>query len=74
MVDDLVRGQVLSLALAALIISALMFFVFKSISLAILSMLPNFFPILINFGVMGLFNIPLDTGTALIAAVALELP
>jgi hypothetical protein len=34
-------------------------------------MIPNLFPILLNFGIMGLFNIPLDTGTALIAAVAL---
>ena len=70
-VDDLVRGQILSLALAAIIISVLMFFIFKSVSFAALSMLPNFFPIIINFGIMGLFAVPLDTGTALIAAVAL---
>lgn len=70
-VDDLVRGQILSLALAGAIITALMVFVFRSASLALLSMLPNIFPIIINFGVMGLFKIPLDTGTALIAAVAI---
>ena len=34
-------------------------------------MLPNLFPILLNFGIMGALDIPLDTGTALIAAVAL---
>lgn len=70
-VNDLVRGQVLSLGLASLIISLVMFFVFKSPGMAILSMVPNFFPIMINFGIMGFSGIPLNTGTALIAAVAL---
>ena len=70
-IDDLVRGQILSLSIAALIISFVMLFVFKSVSMAVLSMLPNFFPIVANFGIMGFFHIPLDTGTALIAAVAL---
>jgi predicted RND superfamily exporter protein len=45
--------------------------VFRSMSIAALSMLPNLFPILLNFGIMGLLDIPLDDGTALIAAVAL---
>ena len=70
-VDDLVRGQMLSLGMASLIISLLMLFVFKSWRLAVLCMLPNFFPIIVNFGIMGVSGIPLDTGTALIAAVAL---
>ena len=70
-VDELVRGQILSLGLAALVISVIMFFVFRSVAMAILSMLPNFFPIIITFGLMGLLGIPLDTGTVLVAAIAL---
>lgn len=70
-VEALVYSQVYSLALAALVISIIMFIVFRSASLAALSMIPNIFPILLNFGIMGWLGIPLDTGTALIAAVAL---
>jgi hypothetical protein len=67
----LVTGQITSLGTAALVISIIMFLVFRSAKIALLSMIPNFFPIVLNFGIMGAFGIPLDTGTALIAAVSL---
>ena len=70
-VDATVKSQIYSLGLATLVICVIMFLVFRSVGLAALSMLPNLFPILLNFGIMGAFDIPLDTGTALIAAVAL---
>jgi predicted RND superfamily exporter protein len=70
-IDALVKGQVYSLSIAAVVISTIMFLVFRSVSIAALSMLPNAIPIVLNFGIMGAAGIPLDTGTALIAAVAL---
>ncbi len=70
-VNALVKSQVYSLLLAAVVISIIMFFAFRSVPIAALSLIPNLFPILINFGIMGAFGIPLDTGTALIATVAL---
>ncbi len=70
-IDALVQGQVSSLSMALGVISLIMLLVFRSFKLALLSMIPNLFPIVLNFGIMGMFNIPLDTGTALIAAVAL---
>jgi len=70
-IDALVSGQVYSLATAAAIIILIMFLVLKSVFLGFLSMLPNLFPIVLNFGIMGLFGIPLNTATALIAAVAI---
>jgi hypothetical protein len=70
-IDALVKGQVYSLAAAAAIIIVIMFFVLRSFSLGMLSILPNLFPIVLNFGIMGLFSIPLNTATALIAAVAI---
>ncbi len=70
-VNAIVRSQVYSLALATLVICVIMFLVFRSVSIAAFSLLPNLFPILLNFGIMGALDIPLDTGTALIAAVAL---
>jgi uncharacterized protein len=70
-VSSLVKGQIYSLASAALVISVIFLLVFRSVSLAILSMIPNLFPIVLNFGIMGITGIALDTGTALISAVAL---
>ena len=69
--NEMVRGQVASLSVAVVVISAMMFLVFRSFSLGLLSVVPNMFPILMNFGIMGLLGIPLNTATALISAVAI---
>ncbi len=37
----------------------------------LLVIVPNIFPVIILFGVMGYFNIPLDTGTTMVAVIAL---
>lgn len=70
-IDALVSGQIKSLTSAVILIFLIIFFVLRSFFLGLLSMLPNLFPIVLNFGIMGLFNIPLNTATALIAAVAI---
>ena len=70
-IEGIVNGQISSLAMAFGVISFIMWLTFRSFSLAVLSMIPNIFPIVINFGIMGAAGISLDTGTALIAAVAL---
>lgn len=70
-IDALVKSQVYSLLLAVVVISIIMFMALRSVAIAALSLVPNLFPILLNFGIMGAFGIPLDTGTALIATVAL---
>ena len=70
-IDALVKGQVYSLSLAAGIIGIIMFIVLKSFAIGCLSLIPNLIPIILNFGIMGIAGIPLNTATALIAAVAL---
>ena len=45
--------------------------VFRSWKLGFISMIPNILPILLNFAVMGLFGIPLNSATAIISAVAI---
>ncbi|MDY7038717.1 MAG: MMPL family transporter, partial [Thermodesulfobacteriota bacterium] len=70
-IDALVKGQVYSLSLAAITIIIIIFLALRSISIGMLSIIPNLFPIILNFGIMGFMGIPLDTGTALIAAVAI---
>jgi predicted RND superfamily exporter protein len=70
-IDSLVKGQVYSLVTASGIIFAIMFFVLRSISLGLISILPNMFPIILNFGIMGALDVPLNTATSLISAVAI---
>ncbi len=67
----LVSGQIQSLALAVLVIWVIMLAALRSWKLGLLSLIPNLFPLAFNFGLMGLLNIPLNTATAVIAAVAI---
>ncbi|NLF24653.1 MAG: MMPL family transporter [Deltaproteobacteria bacterium] len=67
----MVDNQIWSFATAVLTIGFVMIVSLRSLSIGLLSLVPNFFPIFLNFGLMGLFRIPLDTGTVMIAAVAL---
>ncbi|MDD2558519.1 MAG: MMPL family transporter [Desulfuromonadaceae bacterium] len=71
LVKSIIYGQIESLTFALITISVVLFWVFKSIRIGALSMIPNLFPIIINFGIMGLFNIPLNTATAIISALAI---
>ncbi|MBT8340301.1 MAG: MMPL family transporter, partial [Desulfatitalea sp.] len=70
-INTMVNSQVYSLALAAAIIGVIMLLVLRSLPIGFLSFIPNIFPILMNFGIMGAAGIPLNTGTALISVVAL---
>src|SRR5262249_1486924 len=44
---------------------------FMSVKAGVLSLIPNVLPILGSFGIMGLLGIPLNTGTAFVATVAI---
>ncbi len=70
-VEEIVCSQTESLALAAVLVFGLMFVVLRSIKIGLLSIPPNIFPIVANFGLMGLMHIPLNTATATISAVAI---
>jgi predicted RND superfamily exporter protein len=70
-IDALVWGQVQSLALAAAVIFLIMFLALRSFATGALSIIPNIFPIALNFGIMGALGVPLNTATALISVVAL---
>jgi len=65
------RGQLKSLLLAMLVIFGMMFIVFRSLIIGLISVVPNILPILMNFGLMGFFGIHLDSATSMIAAVGI---
>jgi uncharacterized protein len=69
--DSIAYGQIKSLGLLLLIIFVIMSVLFVNVKAGLLSLVPNIFPIVLVFGVMGLFNIPLNVGTAMVAAIAI---
>jgi diguanylate cyclase (GGDEF)-like protein len=50
-----------------------MFALFLSIKVGLIAIVPNVFPIIINFGIMGWFGIELSVATSLIASIAIGL-
>jgi len=69
--DAVSKGQISGLFTALLAIFIIMSLLFLSPKIGLLAMLPNLFPIVILFGIMGFFGITLNFSTSLIAAIAL---
>ncbi len=69
--DEVTRGQVLSLLAAFVPIALALVLLFRSVRLAALALIPNVLPILGFFGVLGWTGIPLNLTTSLVAAVVL---
>jgi uncharacterized protein len=67
MSDMIAKSQIRSLTLAALIISGIMIVTLGSVQGGLLAIVPNLLPAVLAFGLMGLFGIPLDTDTLMIA-------
>jgi predicted RND superfamily exporter protein len=69
----LTLGQVKSLAISLVLIFLVMVVLFLSSMVGLIAIVPNLFPIIVNFGLMGLVGIPLSVATSLIASVAIGL-
>ena len=69
--EGLFVGQVQSLALIGGIVFVLMSVLYTSLFAGGMFLIPNFFPLVMNFGAMVLLGIPLNPGTASVAAIAL---
>jgi predicted RND superfamily exporter protein len=69
--DDIAFGQVASICLILIIIFIIMSVLFVNVKAGLISLLPNLFPVAVGFGLMGLFEIPLNIGTAMVAAIAI---
>lgn len=69
----LTNGQVKSLSLTMILIFTIMFILFLSVKVGAIAILPNLFPIVVNFGIMGWLGIELSMVTSLIASIAIGL-
>lgn len=71
LVDYISSSQIRGIALALTVITLMMCFIFRSVKIGLISMLPNIAPVVITLGVMGWFGIVLDYMKLLIATVAI---
>jgi uncharacterized protein len=71
--ESLIDGELMSLALILVVIFALFSFLYTSWLAGALALVPNVIPIVLNFGVMSWLGVPLNPGTAMVAAIAIGL-
>lgn len=67
----IVSGQLRSIAVSVVIVLVLVSLIMRSLVYGLLSILPLCMAICVNFGIMGLLDIPLDAATAITACVAI---
>ncbi len=67
----ILKGQVSSLLMSLVIVVILLGFIFKNYKLGFIGAIPIVITTFISFGIMGLFNIPLSSTTALISSIAI---
>jgi predicted RND superfamily exporter protein len=70
---DMVSSQLKTLFLALLVITLLMMIQLRSFVLGIMSLIPNLFPLITIFGIMGWFHISLDPLTIFAAVISFGL-
>ena len=69
--DEVTRGQVLSLSAALVPIFIVLVAMFRSLRIAALALIPNVLPIVAFFGILGWSGITLNLTTSLVASVVL---
>ncbi|MBI4082434.1 MAG: MMPL family transporter [Candidatus Lambdaproteobacteria bacterium] len=69
----MMQSTLVSYAIASVVITAMMILLIGRLRLGLLSMVPNFIPIVLTLGLMGWADIPLDMFTLLIGSIAIGL-
>ncbi len=64
-------GMIYGLGTSLVVMGILCGFLFRSWRLALVAVVPNVFPVLVVFGFMGLFKLPISSGSAMVATIAL---
>jgi len=71
MVEAISDTQLRSFVSAAIAVTLLLAFYMRSVGWALVAMVPTLLPVVTTLGAMGLLGVPLDVGTAMVAAVVL---
>ncbi len=72
-IDFVMLSMSISYLIAALVITLFMIILLADWRLGLWSMIPNFLPILMGLGVMGMLDLPLDVASMLVGSIALGL-
>ena len=70
-VDAMANGQLQSLILVGIAVVIVVGLLFVNPRAGLVALLPNLFPVIVLFGVMGFLGISLNAGTSMVAAIAL---
>jgi hypothetical protein len=73
LIDYLVRSQLLSIAISIIIVFFIISYTFRSFVFGFFGLIPIVFGLLLNFGAMSYFDIPLDFVTSMISSIAVGL-
>ncbi len=71
--DKIARGQVQSILLALLIVYVILVALFLSFRIGFVALIPNVLPVVVFFGALGIFGIPLSPGISVVAPMVLGL-
>lgn len=66
----MIRGLLMSLTAAIILISGLMFFMFYSFKMLLVSVIPNLIPLMVTAALMGFYGISLKSSTILVFNIA----
>ena len=69
--ETMIKSQSTSIILLVSIIFVLMCLLYTSVTAGFVSLVPNLIPVIAMFGVMGIFDIPLNAGTTLVSVIAI---
>lgn len=69
--DYVVSTFFTSISMALVLITFILIFVFKSLKVGLLSLVPNFVPIIMGAGFLTILGVPIDIGCAIVASVTL---
>ena len=69
----LMEGMLISYLIAAVVITLMMIILLADFRLGLWSMIPNFLPVLVGLGVMGMLDLPLDAMSILVGSIAIGL-
>ncbi len=73
LIDYLVRSQLTSIAISVVIVFFIIAYTFRSFVFGLFGLIPIIFGLLLNFGAMSYFNVPMDFITSMIASIAVGL-
>ncbi|NQV24797.1 MAG: MMPL family transporter [Rhodopirellula sp.] len=73
LIESLLRDQLVSFVIAAVGIGSMMAVAFRSLTIGLIALVPNMFPIVLVLGTMGWIGVPINIASAMIASVSMGL-